>query len=103
MKIYLYFFLTLFLLNTACSSNEQKEQKQVKEKGPIKSLDYYNLASPEKFNMPESLLEISGIAFRKKNDTIYAINDETGNVFRLAWKVPKQYHSKFGKKVIMKI
>ena len=49
--------------------------------------------------MPESLHEISGISFHKKNsDTIYAIQDEEGKLFRLAWNQKKQYHSKFGKK-----
>jgi uncharacterized protein YjiK len=59
----------------------------------------YNLGKPEKFNMPESLFEISGITFVDgKSDTIYAIQDEEGKVFRLAWDIPKQLHAKFGKK-----
>lgn len=59
----------------------------------------YDLNNPEKFFMPESLLEISGITFNKgKNDTVYAIQDEEGKLFRLAWKEKKQYHTKFGKK-----
>ncbi len=49
--------------------------------------------------MPESLNEISGITFYKNNsDTIYAIQDEEGKLFRLAWNKKKQFHSKFGKK-----
>ncbi|MBN8879441.1 MAG: SdiA-regulated domain-containing protein [Sphingobacteriales bacterium] len=48
--------------------------------------------------MPESLLEISGISFYKgNNDTVYAIQDEEGKLFRLAWGNKKQYHVKFGK------
>src|SRR4051812_10344678 len=36
----------------------------------------YDLIKGEKFIMPESLLEISGIAFHKGNsDTVYAIQD----------------------------
>lgn len=62
-------------------------------------LKNYNLSKPEKFFMPESILEVSGITFREgKNDTIYAINDEEGRLFRLAWDVKKQYNAKFGKK-----
>ncbi|MGN6291524.1 MAG: SdiA-regulated domain-containing protein [Chitinophagaceae bacterium] len=58
----------------------------------------YNLDKPERFAMPESLLEISGISFYKgHNDTIYAIQDEEGKLFRLAWGNKKQYHVKFGK------
>ncbi len=42
----------------------------------------YNLNTPEKFTMTESLQEISGIAFNNfRNDTIYAIQDEEGKLF----------------------
>ncbi|GGH66078.1 hypothetical protein HNQ91_001946 [Filimonas zeae] len=58
----------------------------------------YNLGKPEKFSMPESLLEISGISFYKgRNDSVYAIQDENGKLFRLAWKHEKQLHAQFGK------
>jgi hypothetical protein len=61
-------------------------------------LNGYDLSAPEKFILPESLLEISGIAFHQGNsDTVYAIQDEEGKVFRLAWAIKKQQHSKFGK------
>jgi hypothetical protein len=58
----------------------------------------YRLDKPERFNMPESLLEISGIALYKgKKDTFYAIQDEQGRLFRIAWGVKKQVNAKFGK------
>jgi hypothetical protein len=58
----------------------------------------YNLGKPEKFYMPESLLEISGIAFYKgESDTVYGIQDEQGRLFRLAWGEKKQNNAKFGK------
>ena len=58
----------------------------------------YNLEKPERFAMPESLLEISGISFNKgKSDTIYAIQDEEGKLFRLGWGNKKQNHTKFSK------
>ena len=58
----------------------------------------YNLGKPDKFYMPESLLEISGIAFYKgKSDTVYGIQDEQGRLFRLAWGEKKQNNAKFGK------
>jgi DNA-binding beta-propeller fold protein YncE len=48
--------------------------------------------------MPESLLEISGIAFYKgESDTVYGIQDEQGRLFRLAWGEKKQNNAKFGK------
>lgn len=59
----------------------------------------YDFNKPDKFNMPGSLLEISGIAFHNAvNDTIYSIQDEDGRLFRQKWGVKKQYHMKFGKK-----
>lgn len=68
------------------------------EEGKIKSPGEYNLEKPEKFTMPESLLEISGISFNKGiSDTIYAIQDEEGKLFRLSLGNKKQYHGKFGK------
>lgn len=66
---------------------------------PKETYTEYDLHKPEKFNMPESLFEISGISFNKGNaDTIYAIQDEDGKVFRLAWGVKVQKHTKFAKK-----
>ena len=79
----------LGLLAAGCNST-QKETEIFRE---------YDLNKPEKFNLPESLFEVSGIAFDKgQSDTVYAIQDEDGKLFRLAWDVPKQQHSKFSKK-----
>ncbi|GGH43994.1 hypothetical protein GCM10007423_41800 [Dyadobacter endophyticus] len=81
--------LLLGLLAAGCNS-AQKETEIFRE---------YDLNKPEKFNLPESLFEVSGIAFDKgQSDTVYAIQDEDGKLFRLAWEVPKQQHSKFSKK-----
>lgn len=73
----------------SCANSHENEQ----------TLKNYNLEAPEKFFMPESLFEISGISFNKGNaDTVYAIQDEEGRLFRLGWGVKKQLNSKFGKK-----
>ncbi|WP_449438510.1 hypothetical protein [Pedobacter steynii] len=57
----------------------------------------YDLTKPDKFNMPSSLLEISGIAFHDSNsDTIYSIQDEEGKLFRQKWDVKEQKNLKFG-------
>lgn len=84
-------FLTFLFLTTLSGCNSmQKEHLDFKE---------YDLEKPEEFNMPESLFEISGIAFNKGNsDTVYAIQDEEGKLFRLGYGVNKQLHTKFGKK-----
>jgi DNA-binding beta-propeller fold protein YncE len=66
---------------------------------PKETYTEYDLHKPDKFNMPESLFEISGITFNKGEvDTVYAIQDEDGKVFRLAWDVKVQKHTKFAKK-----
>jgi hypothetical protein len=71
-----------------CSPAERKES----------TISSYNLGEPEKFFMPESLTEISGIAFNNGiNDTIYAIQDEEGKLFKMATGVKKQINSRFGK------
>lgn len=80
-------FLAAILL--ACGSAEKSKPHYTE----------YNLDKPDKFNMPESLFEISGIAFNnEKSDTVYAIQDEEGKLFRLAWDVKVQTHTKFAKK-----
>lgn len=59
--------------------------------------EHYDLAAGEKFNMPESLLEISGIAFNTYDPAIvYAIQDEEGRLFSLQWGNKKASNSKFG-------
>ena len=79
----------LGLLTAGCNST-QKETETFRD---------YDLNKPEKFNLPESLFAVSGIALDKgQADTVYAIQDEDGKLFRLAWDVPKQQHSKFSKK-----
>lgn len=59
----------------------------------------YDFTAAEKFNMPSSLLEISGVTIsRQKPDTFYAIQDEEGKLFRFGWKeTGKKESSKFGK------
>lgn len=81
--------LLLPVLLAACFNSGEKEKR----------FAGYNMDAPEKFTMPGSLLEISGIAFYKGlPDTIYAIQDEEGKLFRLPWKVSRQMNAKFGKK-----
>jgi len=83
-----YLVIPLFTL-LACNNSKSKE----------KTLPNYDLSKPEKFAMPESLLEISGIAFYNGvNDTVYAIQDEDGKVFKLPWNNKQKHQTKFGKK-----
>jgi DNA-binding beta-propeller fold protein YncE len=83
-------FLALLGLSSGGCDEKKKEDVVYKD---------YDLSKPEKFNMPESLFEISGIALEKNNpDTIYAVQDEDGRVYRLAWENPRQHNTKFSKK-----
>lgn len=59
----------------------------------------YDITKPEKFLMPQSLKEISGITFLKgNNDTIFAIEDEDGKLYFFSPGTEKTSYSKFGKK-----
>lgn len=68
------------------------------DKKTFNSPQGYDLNKPVKYFMPESLLEISGIAFRHGSpDSLYAEQDEEGKVFYLKLGDKKAGHSKFGK------
>ncbi len=59
----------------------------------------FDLTKPGKFTMPKELLEISGICFYKGNpDTVYAIQDEDGVIYRLFGDFKNAVENKFGKK-----
>lgn len=77
----------VILLSAACSQKRKFD-------GP----KGYAINTPQKFVMPTSLHEISGIAFYKGNpDTVYAEQDEDGKVFYLK---PGDHHAlayKFGR------
>lgn len=67
--------------------------------GKYTSPNGYDFNEPDRFNMPSSLLEISGIAFYNNiSDTVYSIQDEEGKLFRQKWDVKAQKHMKFASK-----
>lgn len=58
----------------------------------------YDLTKPTRFNMPDKLREISGIAFyHGKPDSLYAEEDETGRVYYFRLGDKQVNHSTFGK------
>jgi hypothetical protein len=68
------------------------------EKKTYTSPPGYDLTAPVKYFMPESLSEISGIAFHHgKSDSIYAEQDEEGKIFYFKLGDKQINHSKFGK------
>jgi len=92
-RIYPEGFIALMLLilfsSSACKTPKNK----------YTSPQGYDFLKPDKFTMPSSLLEISGIAFYQMNsDTVYSIQDEDGKLFRQKWDVKKQKNMKFGPK-----
>jgi len=85
------YFLHLFLFTTALTACSQKASKYTSPAG-------YELGKPEKYIMPASLLEISGISFKDGNSNLlYAEQDEEGKVFYLKPGDTKAQHTKFGK------
>jgi uncharacterized protein YjiK len=59
----------------------------------------YDLSKPKRYNMPDELREISGIAFNKgMNDTLYAEEDENGKVFHFKLGDTRTRVTRFGKK-----
>ncbi|SMD12572.1 SdiA-regulated domain-containing protein [Pedobacter nyackensis] len=92
-KLYL-FFLCISVLASAffAYSCRNPSGKYSNPKG-------YDFTKPDKFNMPSSLQEISGIAFYKANsDTVYSVQDEDGKLYRQGWDVKKQSNMKFAPK-----
>lgn len=56
----------------------------------------YDFSSPEKFIMPGSLLEISGISFYQGNgNAVYSVQDEEGRLFKQNWGDDKQTNVEF--------
>lgn len=78
-----------FILFPACA------QTKIEYKSPTG----YDLTQPEEFFLPDILHEISGIAFEEdKSDEIYAVEDETGNLYYFNPENDKLQKTKFGKK-----
>ncbi len=97
-NLYRYSCLALLCFTMACAQphkkNDDKSAEQKDNHPP-----HYNLNHPQVFAMPESLNEISGIAFLNGNaDTVYAEQDEDGKLFRIALKSNDVIETKWGKK-----
>jgi uncharacterized protein YjiK len=75
-------FALTFLLCASCKGN--KETKASTETNII-AVSGYDFNNPVKYNMPDNLLEISGISFSGGNvKQTFAIQDEDGLIFKFA-------------------
>jgi uncharacterized protein YjiK len=89
-----YPFLFIFTFCTLAATSACESQQQ-----PYASPPGYNLNNPKRFNMPNVLREISGIAFYKETgDTLYAEQDEDGKVFGFTLGSTNMQITRFGKK-----
>lgn len=65
----------------------------------FRSPGHYDLAAPEKIQLPDALREISGIAFKPGDESnLYAIEDEHGRLYSVNLATKKITDSRFGSK-----
>lgn len=89
-KLYLLLFSSIIVI-VSCNNSKQAD--------PVNNPPGYDLSKPEKYIMPDVLLEISGIAFRNDNsDTLYAQQDEEGKVYALVPGQKKNRETRFSKR-----
>jgi hypothetical protein len=91
----------VFVASVSCGGGHKPEPAKEKAKPVVAAAPSphgYDLGAPKKTVLPESLHEISGITFlHNDQDTLYAIEDETGRLFYFhlgnnrfpAWKFGK--------------
>jgi len=92
--------LVLFLVAAlSCGSGQQPPKEKAKAAtATVPSPRGYDLGTPKKTVLPEPLHEISGITFlRNDQDTLYAIEDETGRLFYFHLGDGRYPNWKFGK------
>ncbi|WP_346237625.1 SdiA-regulated family protein [Niabella insulamsoli] len=84
-----FIIMQLLLLLSFAACNQVPEKQYEFPQG-------YNLNEPEKFEMEDPLLEISGISFAN-NDSLFAIQDEQGRMFYGVPGNPMEQQVKFSK------
>lgn len=82
-----YTFILLLSVSffTQCKSQEKKKDKS---KNEFKNSESFDFAEPKVVKLPESLDEISGIAYYEKDTSVFAIIDEDGLLFKIPLKNP---------------
>jgi len=94
------FTTTAFIIaftGSSCVNGKHDESKSA-ETAQVEQVKLpYNLDNPVKYNLPQSLFEVSGIVFNNGNaDQVYAIQDEDGDLFHLGLEDKDAKFSKFG-------
>ncbi len=85
-------FISVGIVSVISCAEKAENSEGVSPKG-------YDLTKPVKYNMPDALTEISGIAFNQgKPDMIFAEQDEDGNVYSFKLGDKQVTTSKVGKK-----
>ena len=59
-------------------------------KGNFRNTEAYDFANPKQINLPKELDEISGISFYPKDNSVFAIIDEDGVLFKISLNDPSQ-------------
>ena len=81
--------IALALIFSSCSSNGQKK---------MKSPERYDLNKPEIINLSKKIDQISGIAYSPDDNSLYAIDDDNGDLYHIPLEQdPKIKKWKFGK------
>lgn len=85
-KIMFYSKLTLFIAFVSvffisCNNKAQKEK--------FENTETYNFTHPKIINLPQSLDEISGVAYYPKDTSVFAIIDEDGLMFKVSLNRPE--------------
>lgn len=93
-------YLAVFsFLTLSCNYGQKKEKKSKSVHPASQVVAGYDFSAPQIWQMPAVLREISGIAFsRNSNDSIYAQQDEEGNLYHFKLGDSNFSVTKFGKK-----
>src|SRR5215210_8713249 len=73
-------------------------QSNCKAQTSTSSPSHYNLSAPEIIKLPNKINQISGMAYYKADSSVFAIDDDHGNVYKISLeKNPKVEVWEFGK------
>src|ERR1043165_5387071 len=83
--------INCILILLCCSSCGQSNNAQKKVHAP----SHYDLNKPFVINLPQELSEISGVTYYQNDNSVFAIADEDGILYRISLQKPynvKKWH-----------